>query len=308
MPRFVTYDLGRAAHAEEVASWDIDVRPDGTGLPVGSGDVWTGEEVFVAQCAHCHGDFGEAVGRWPVLAGGHDTLADEHPVKTIGSYWPYLSTVYDYINRAMPFGNAQSLSADEVYAITAYLLYVNDLVDDDFELSNETFFDVSLPNEENFFLDDRAETELAAFTAEPCMSDCKPAAEITMRAAVIDVTPDEAGVVEAEPVEDDAALQPVEEATIQQASAEPDPLDTLLAMPGDVPYGEYLASECTACHLNSAAASEIPTIYGVDHDSLVINLWSYREGVRTHEVMEMIAGRLGDEEIAALSAYFASLD
>ncbi|MEL6551460.1 MAG: c-type cytochrome [Pseudomonadota bacterium] len=199
--------VGRAAHAEEVASWDIDVRPDGTGLPVGSGDVWTGEEVFVAQCAHCHGDFGEAVGRWPVLAGGHDTLADEHPVKTIGSYWPYLSTVYDYINRAMPFGNAQSLSADEVYAITAYLLYVNDLVDDDFELSNETFFDVALPNEENFFLDDRAETELAAFSTEPCMSDCKPAAEITMRAAVIDVTPEEEGAAEAEATADTSGAE-----------------------------------------------------------------------------------------------------
>ena len=101
MPRDAAYPLGRPALVEEVAIWDIDIRPDGQGLPEGSGDVWTGEEIFVAQCAACHGDFGEAVGRWPVLAGGHDTLNEDDPVKTIGSYWPYLSTVYDYINRCL---------------------------------------------------------------------------------------------------------------------------------------------------------------------------------------------------------------
>lgn len=182
--------LGRAALPEEVAAWDIDIRPDGAGLPEGSGDVLTGEELFVEQCAACHGDFGEGVDRWPVLAGGHDTLSDERPVKTIGSYWPYLSTVYDYVNRAMPFGYAQSLSPDEVYAITAYLLYVNDVVlDEDFVLSNENFTEVRLPNEEAFLEDARPDTPTLA-EAAPCMSDCKPGAEIVMRAMILDVTPD----------------------------------------------------------------------------------------------------------------------
>ena len=123
------YGLGREALTEEVAAWDVDILPDGRGLPIGSGDVWTGEELFVDQCAACHGDFAEGSGNWPVLAGGFGTLADEDPVKTIGSYWPYLSTSWDYINRSMPFGNAGTLSADDTYAIVAYILYSNDMVD-----------------------------------------------------------------------------------------------------------------------------------------------------------------------------------
>ena len=196
--------LGRPAHDLEIASWDIDVRPDGNGLPEGRGDALTGEEVFADNCASCHGDFGEAVDRWPVLAGGHDTLTSDDPVKTIGSYWPYLSTVFDYVNRAMPFGNAQSLSADDVYAITAYLLYVNDLVDEDFELSHENFNDIELPNTANFLPDNRAETEYAIFTGEPCMTDCKDVVEITARAAVVDVTPDETAAIVASDQTQDA--------------------------------------------------------------------------------------------------------
>ncbi|MFK7945121.1 MAG: c-type cytochrome [Paracoccaceae bacterium] len=184
-----TLGLGRAATPAEVTAWDIDIRPDGAGLPEGRGDVTMGEEIFLEQCAYCHGDFAEGVDRWPVLAGGQDTLADDRPVKTVGSYWPYLSTVWDYVHRAMPFGNAQSLSDDEVYAITAYILYANDLVDDDFELSHENFQEVRLPNEANFFMDDRAESPVFQ-NREACMSDCKPTVEITKRAAVLDVTPD----------------------------------------------------------------------------------------------------------------------
>ncbi|POF33659.1 c-type cytochrome [Roseibium marinum] len=183
--------LGRAATEDEVAAWDIDIRPDGQGLPAGSGTVADGEVLYTDNCAVCHGDFGEGVGRWPVLAGGHDTLTDERPEKTIGSYWPYLSTVYDYVRRAMPYGNARSLSDDDVYAITAYLLYLNDVVDDEeFELSNENFVEIRLPNEENFIADDRPEEEHYATKGDPCMSDCKAdAVEITMRARILDVTP-----------------------------------------------------------------------------------------------------------------------
>lgn len=186
--------LGRAATADEVAAWDIDVRPDGLGLPAGEGSVEDGEALFNDNCAICHGDFGEGVDRWPVLAGGQGTLADDRPVKTIGSYWPYLSTVWDYVNRAMPFGAAQTLEADEVYAITAYLLYLNDLVEDDFVLSQENFGETRLPNEANFYLDDRDATEMPTLAnREVCMTDCKTGVEITKRAAVLDVTPEAEG-------------------------------------------------------------------------------------------------------------------
>ena len=191
-PEHGTFRLGRRALPEEIAAWDIDIRPDGAGLPPGRGTVAEGGVLFDEQCAVCHGAFGEGEGRWPVLAGGQDTLTDERPEKTVGSYWPYLSTVYDYVNRAMPFGNAQSLTPDEVYALTAYLLYLNDVVtDEDFELSDRNFTAMRLPNEANFFMDDRGSEPHYKTAGEPCMRDCKPGkAEITMRARVLDVTPD----------------------------------------------------------------------------------------------------------------------
>ncbi len=186
------FNLGREATADEVAAWDIDVRPDGAGLPEGKGTVEQGEAVFAEKCAACHGDFGEGVDRWPVLAGGHDSLTEDRPVKTIGSYWPYLSTVFDYINRTMPFGQAQSLEPDEVYAITAYLLNMNDIVDSDFELSKENFTSIRMPNEANFIDDARPDTAVLKPGEEPCMSDCKSGeVKIINTARAIDVTPED---------------------------------------------------------------------------------------------------------------------
>ena len=185
-----TLGLGRAATNNEVSAWDIDIRPDGKGLPVGSGSVIIGEELYTDNCSSCHGDFGEGIDRWPELAGGFDTLDSEDPVKTVGSYWPYLSTVWDYVHRAMPFGNAQSLNNDEVYAITAYILYLNDLVDEDFELSYVNFEEINLPNEENFYLDNRENLENTTYNNR-CMQNCKKVAMITKRAVVLDVTPEE---------------------------------------------------------------------------------------------------------------------
>lgn len=184
-------EIGRVATADEIVAWDIDVRPDGLGLPEGSGSVAMGEAVFEDKCASCHGDFGEGVGRYPALAGGFDTLTDERPVKTVGSYWPYLSTVWDYVHRAMPYGAAQTLSDDEVYAVTAYILYLNDLVDDDeFVLGRDNFAEISLPNAANFYDDDRVAIELPQFTGPVCMSECKAAVAITKHAAGADVTPE----------------------------------------------------------------------------------------------------------------------
>lgn len=189
------FHLGRPATEAEIAAWDIDVRPDGEGLPDGRGTVAEGEVLYTENCAACHGDFGEGAGRWPVLAGGEGTLDRERPEKTIGSYWPYLSTVYDYVNRAMPFGNARYFGPNDVYALTAYLLYLNDVVtDEDFELSKENFGTITMPNAENFIPDDREREPHYIADTEPCMKDCKPEpVAITMRARVLDVTPDSGG-------------------------------------------------------------------------------------------------------------------
>ena len=197
------YGLGREALPEEVAAWDTDVRPDGHGLPDGSGSVEQGMEIFNEQCASCHGDFGEGAGRWPVLAGGEGTLDSDDPVKTIGSYWPYASTIFDYVQRSMPFGEARSLSNDETYAIVAYLLNLNYILEDDAVLSRQNFLDVSMPNEAGFFMDDRDLTEKARF-AEPCMKDCKTGVEILNKARIIDVTPQ--GDVSAEDIVDDLSV------------------------------------------------------------------------------------------------------
>ena len=141
--------------------------------------------------AECHGAFGEGKDRWPVLAGGHDSLAEERPQKTIGSYRPYLSTVVDYVKRTMPFGNARSLTDDKAYALTACLMYLNDIIsDEEFELNDANFLEIRLPNEENFISNNRAEEPRYAEKAEPCMIECKPGpATVTMQAMVLDVNP-----------------------------------------------------------------------------------------------------------------------
>ncbi len=239
-----TFGLGRPALPEEIAAWDIDVKPDGTGLPPGSGDALTGEPLFEEHCAICHGSFAEGVGNWPKLAGGDGTLADEDPLKTVGSYWPYLSTVWDYVHRSMPFGNAQSLSHDDVYAITAYILYSNDLIDYEFVLDQDSLAAFVMPNADGFIVDDRAETEYPVWSGEPCMENCKDSVEITMRARVLDVTPEDDGATEAAMTDDQGA------ADIGTAAADPE-TDTAQADAPDpelVAAGEKVFKKCKACH------------------------------------------------------------
>lgn len=268
-----TYGIGRVALAEEIAAWDVDVLPDGRGLPEGSGDVLTGEEVYLDRCASCHGDFAEGVDNWPVLAGGFDTLADEDPVKTVGSYWPHLSTAWDYISRSMPFGEAGTLTADETYAIVAYILYSNDLVDDEFVLSNENFTEVEMYNMNGFVIDDRPDQEYAAWRAEPCMENCKEESSITMRSVFLVNTPPEGG---SESVMNDSTLdnlptfsadgpsfipekaaKPAEETTpveVETANLEPAAEDTQAAAETSDGNAELLAAgekvfkKCKACH------------------------------------------------------------
>ncbi len=207
--------------------------------------------LFSENCAVCHGDFGEGVGRWPALAGGLGSLADKDPVKTVGSYWPYLSTVWDYVHRSMPFGNAQSLQDEEVYAIVAYILYSNDLVDDEFVLSKDNFLDVEMPNADGFIIDDRETAEAHFWNAEPCMSDCKEKVEITMRARVLDVTPGEAEGEDSAAAQEPAGEQPVE------IAAAPDP--ELVAR------GEKVFRKCKSCHeVGEGARNRVgPVLNGV---------------------------------------------
>ena len=184
------FNLGKLATKEEVSGWDIDIRPDGLGAPVGSGSALLGEEIYVEQCAACHGDFGEGVDRWPVLIGGEDTLNTHDPEKTTGSYWPYASTIYDYIYRAMPFGAAQSLSYDETYQIVAYLLYMNDIIDEEFVLSENNIGKIEMPNRDGFLLPD-PRPDVLNFNGEPCMKNCNVSTNIIGKARDIDVTPED---------------------------------------------------------------------------------------------------------------------
>ena len=179
--------IGEEPTVAQIAAWDIDVRPDGLGLPVGLGTAEQGEGIFLEKCAHCHGDFGEGVGRWPVLTGGQGTLSSDDPVKTVGSYWPYTSTLFDYIYRAMPYGESQSLSANEVYALSAYILAENEIIEYDFEVNQNNFAHIKMPNQDNFMADNRSIVEVYL---ERCMNDCKEIVRISSKAKVLDVTPD----------------------------------------------------------------------------------------------------------------------
>lgn len=248
--------LGRPALPEEIAAWDKDVRPDGTGLPVGSGDALVGEEIFAEKCAACHGDFAEGVDNWPKLAGGMNTLNRKDPVKTVGSYWPHVSTVWDYVNRSMPFGSAQTLEPDEVYAIVAYILFSNDLIEDDYVLSNENLAAFQLPNANGFFVDNRDATEYAQFSQPACMENCKEDVKITMHATVLDVTPgdptDGAGVPAGVSAEGGTAAPEAEPETKAEApAAEPvaEPAADVAAFdPALVEAGEKVFKKCKACH------------------------------------------------------------
>jgi len=269
--------LGRAALPEEIAAWNKDVRPDGVGLPVGSGDALVGEEIFAEKCAACHGDFAEGIDNWPKLAGGMGTLNRKDPLKTVGSYWPHVSTLWDYINRSMPFGAAQTLEPDEVYAIVAYILYSNDLIEDDYVMSNENLAAFELPNANGFFLDNRDETEYAQFSAPACMENCKDEVKITMHATVLDVTPGDptdgvgapagasgeggaapaAAEPAAEPEQKAEEAAPAAEATTEVAAAAADP--------ALIEAGAKVFKKCAACHKvgDGAKNSTGPMLNGI---------------------------------------------
>src|SRR5437667_11657146 len=144
-------NLGREATPAQIAGWDISVGPDGVRLPPGRGTAATGAVVYEQKCQVCHGAKGAGQPNDP-LVGGQGTLASKTPVRTIGSYWPYATTVFDYVRRAMPYIQPQSLTDDEVYAVTAYLLNLNGIIGDQDEMNAQTLPRVTMPNRENFIV------------------------------------------------------------------------------------------------------------------------------------------------------------
>jgi cytochrome c len=176
------FNIGKPATDEEIAGWHIEVS-HGHNLPPGSGSAADGESLYDDKCANCHGSFGEGVGRYPVLAGGEGTLTDFlRPEKTVGSYWPYASILLDYTHRAMPFAQAQSLSWDETWALSAYVLYLNDIiVEEDFEFNASSYSQISMPNEKGFILkDNKPDT----FNTR-CMTACKEADSLSIKTALL---------------------------------------------------------------------------------------------------------------------------
>jgi cytochrome c len=154
------YGIGHAISPQDLAAWDIDVRADGSGLPPGHGSVAQGREIFAQTCAACHGEKGEgkavpgAVGGFDRLVGGFGTLNKASPVMTVGSFWPYATTLFDYVRRAMPFSAPQSLTNDQVYAVSAYVLYMNNIVPEDAVLDAKSLPQVKMPNQDGFITED----------------------------------------------------------------------------------------------------------------------------------------------------------
>jgi len=172
-PSKARYGFGKAATAAEIRGWDIDVRPDGRGLPPGRGSVAEGQVLYDAQCASCHGTFGES-NDYLVIAGGVGTLGSDAPIRTTGSKLNHATTLFDYIRRAMPFQAPQSLTDDQVYALTAYVLNLNDILPADAALDPKSILAVKMPNRDGFttnhgFMtrDGKPDTRNVA-----CMKDC----------------------------------------------------------------------------------------------------------------------------------------
>lgn len=141
--------FGRPATPEEISSWDISIAPDGTGLPLGNGTAKQGETVYEAKCQGCHGEKGKGALALP-LAGGFGTIGKPNQLKTIGSFWPYATTIFDYVYTAMPYPETKSLSHEETYAVTAYLLEINGIIGENEVMNAQTLPKVKMPNRDNF--------------------------------------------------------------------------------------------------------------------------------------------------------------
>jgi S-disulfanyl-L-cysteine oxidoreductase SoxD len=149
-----TYGVGRAPTAAEVNAWDLTIPFDGVGLPPGSGTAALGRPIYTDRCASCHGERGET-GKYDRLVGGHGTLATDRPVPTIGSFWPHAPTLWSYIRRAQPVDEPGSLTPDQAYAVTAYLLHLNGIIGEHDVMDARTLPQVKMPNRDGFVRDPR---------------------------------------------------------------------------------------------------------------------------------------------------------
>src|SRR6478672_196588 len=186
------YGFGRPASAAEIAGWDLDVRPDGTGLPEGHGSVAEGQAIYDAKCASCHGTFGESTD-YMAIAGGVGSLASDSPMRTTGSKLNYATTLFDYIRRAMPFNAPKSLTPDEVYALTAYVLNLNDILPADAVLDRRSLVAVRMPNRDGFTTQHgfmRADGQPDTH-AKACMTNC--AAEVQLLSQIPEYARDSHG-------------------------------------------------------------------------------------------------------------------
>lgn len=169
-PHASSMALGAPVAEADLVAWNIDVRgPDGQGLPPGSGNARTGKALFDAKCASCHGAAAAGGPMFGTMVGGIGSFKTDKRLLTPGSMYPYAPALFDYIRRAMPLTEPQSLSNDETYAVTAYLLHLNGLVDQDVEMNSTSLAAIRMPNRDGFIVDDRPDTSAAR-----CMQDCKP--------------------------------------------------------------------------------------------------------------------------------------
>ena len=231
------YAVGTPVTESDLAPWNIDVNGlTGAGLPPGRGSVDQGSKIWESKCASCHGEFGEGAGRFPVIAGGAGTLKDPDPNKTVGSYWPYAPTLFDYIRRAMPFPAPQSLTDDEVYALTAYILNLNDIVPKTAVMDAATLAAVKMPNRDGFV---RAQWDTHNVA---CMQNCAPTpVKITSDLVQLHVTPDEkeAGDVGSTVDIGDLAAAP---------QASPSATVARHSGPAFAQIRSIIAQRCTTCH------------------------------------------------------------
>lgn len=153
--------IGRAPSAAELAAVDIAILPDGTGLPDGAGNAADGKAVYERTCQECHGEGAKGADQ-AALVGGLDSLTTDKPKKTVGSYWPYATTVWDYVNRSMPFDRPGSLSDDQVYAVVAYVLHLNGIIDESEEMNAESLPAVEMPNRNGFVADERPDVGVSS--------------------------------------------------------------------------------------------------------------------------------------------------
>ena len=179
-----TYRVGRTPTADEIKAWDLTIPPDGQGLPPGSGTAATGKAIFEARCAPCHGEKGDD-GKYRLLIGGSspltaarlnesiDPFVGGKPVLTIGTFWQYATTLWSYIRRAQPFDTPGSLEADEVYAVTAYLLYLNGVVGQQDVLDARSLPQIKMPNRDGFVSDVRVDVPAGATAGTPAPSGAR---------------------------------------------------------------------------------------------------------------------------------------